>query len=309
MQQITVTPEDDGIRLDRWFKRHYANVPFLLIAKLIRKGQIKLNSAKADIATKIQTDDIISFKDFANIERAPKSQSPIPPYYEKMILDAVIYKDDDIIVLNKPIDLAVQGGSGIKISVDDLAVFLQFEYDEKPKLVHRLDKETSGILILARKASVAAKLSEGFRSQNIHKEYIALVNGCPRPHSGKIDLPLEKVVSNNFEKVEHSSTGQKAVTLYKVLDHAADRLALVEFQLITGRTHQIRVHSASIGHPLIGDDKYGNRDDIPSSIEKKLYLHSYKTSFKYKNKTLSFKAQLPKHFKDAIKTLGLHLFE
>lgn len=308
-QTIIVNQDDNGIRLDRWFKRHYPNTPFGIIAKLVRKKDIRLNDKRADIADKISTGDKLSFPMLKEYDDEPtqKRTNDISDDDIKMILDSVIYKDDYIIVINKPTGLAVQGGSKIKISVDVLAEHLKFEYDEKPKLVHRLDKETSGLLVLARKSNVAADLSRVIQGKHFDKTYLAICVGVPKVLSGKIDTPIEKLedAETKFEKVKPSQTGKKAVTFYQVLDRAEKQYSLIQADIITGRTHQIRVHLSSIGCPILGDEKYGQRSEVSRVVEDKLYLHAYKLGFTLYAKKYSFDAEFPPHFKEALNDLGL----
>ncbi len=303
LNNIKVKNDDAGIRLDRWFKRHYSHVPFGLVAKMVRKGIIKLNSKKADIASTLEVGDEIRFPNF-EIQAEP-TQRKSNPKLEKEIIDSIIYKDQNIIVLNKPVGLAVQGGTKIAYSIDDVSDCLRFGYDDKPKLVHRIDKDTSGILVLARKANVAAKLAEIFRFKKMNKFYLAILQGVPKPHSGKIDIPIAKEEKDKFEKVRKNSKGQKALTYYRVMDYTANKFALVEFELVTGRTHQLRVHSSLIECPILGDEKYGLRDEVSSNIPMQLYLHSYKMEFEFEGKILKFKAELPKQFRETLNTLGL----
>jgi 23S rRNA pseudouridine955/2504/2580 synthase len=211
---VKVNHDDEGIRLDRWFKRHFKHVPFGMIAKLLRKGLIKLNGKKCDVSQKIQTGDEIMFPEFTidpDVKIAKRNDK-----LEKEIVDSILYKDENIIVLNKPVNFAVQGGSKIAYSIDDLSHCLQFGYEDKPKLVHRLDKETSGILILARKANIAAELARIFKHKELKKYYLAILQGVPKPHEGKIDIPIEKFEKDKFEKVRKThNKSKRAVTFYK----------------------------------------------------------------------------------------------
>lgn len=303
LNNIKVKKDDEGIRLDRWFKRHHKHVPFGLVAKMLRKGIIKLNGKKTDISKILQTGDEIRFPNF-DIQAEP-TQRKSNPKLEKEIIESIIYKDKNIIVLNKPVGLAVQGGTKIAYSIDDISDCLRFGYDEKPKLVHRIDKDTSGILVLARKANVAAKLAEIFRFKKMQKFYLAILQGVPKPSQGKIDIPIEKEQKGNFEKVRRNPKGQKALTYYRVMDYTANKFALVEFELVTGRTHQLRVHSSLIDCPILGDDKYGKREEVSSNIPLQLYLHSYKMEFEFEGKTIKIKADIPKQFRETLNTLGL----
>lgn len=313
MKTIIVKFDDGDTRLDRWFKRYYPSVPFSLVAKLIRKGQIKLNGKKADIADRVNEKDEISFKEFLLENTSVEEPSKAKDYQHdkkfqyliKDLVNSIIFKDDNIIVLNKPAGLAVQGGTKVKYSLDDLMEHLQFEAPIKPKLVHRLDRETSGLLILARTQKAAKDLSHLFQRRRLEKKYVAIVNGCPRPFEGKIEFPLEKIAKGNMEKAEKSENGKAAITKYRVLDHAADRAALVEFELVTGRTHQIRAHIAMLNHPILGDDKYGSRQNGISGMHNNLFLHSRRLAFKFLDRDYEFEAPLPKHFREALKELGL----
>jgi 23S rRNA pseudouridine955/2504/2580 synthase len=306
MQVYTVSQGDDNIRIDRWFKRHLKDVSFTQVAKLIRKGQIKLNGKKVDVSSRVVEGDQISFKNnFVSTGDKPKKAVNIPQEVIKEIQDAVIFKDEVLLAINKPAGLAVQGGSKISYSIDDLAEYLKFDNEEKPKLVHRLDRETSGILILARSTASAAKLAELFKKKTIDKFYIALLAGVPRPFIGKIDLPLEKEREVEFEKVKHNKDGAKAVTLYEVLDHAASQYSLVRFKLLTGKTHQLRAHSSLIDCPIVGDRKYGRTDVKQSLMSDKLHLHARHIEFNLDGKNYNIMADLPKYFDLSLENIGL----
>ncbi|MDF3047292.1 MAG: ribosomal large subunit pseudouridine synthase [Candidatus Midichloriaceae bacterium] len=308
-QTVTITSEDADIRLDRYFKRYHPEVSFGVIAKLVRKKDIKLNGKRADISTKLAEGDSLSYPKLQETALTTRDSIQHKDKDIELIKNSVIFMDENIIVLNKPSGLAVQGGSKIKISVDDLAEYLKYDYKDKPKLVHRLDKETSGLLVLARKTSIAADLSEVIKRKNFHKIYLALCLNTPKLASGKIDMPIEKTLDTktNFEKVTTTAKGKNAVTYYKVVDKAASKYSLIEAEIITGRTHQIRVHLSSIGCPIMGDDKYGIRSEISSGIRDKLYLHAYKLEFELKGKKYKFAADLPNYFADALNDFGLIL--
>ena len=222
----------------------------------------------------------------------------------EFILSLVIYKDDNIIVLNKPSGLAVQGGTNTSRHVDGMLEALRFELNEKPKLVHRIDKDTSGVLVLARNRTWADRLTKAFREHTLPKTYLALVNSCPKNPAGEIKAPLEKC----GEKSLVSPDGKPAATVYKTLDEVGSKFALVEASPLTGRTHQIRAHMEYIGCPIVGDDKYfgGEKRQKYASIPDKLYLHAYKIDLSalYNKKTV-IKAALPEHFKKALAALGI----
>ena len=294
----TVTLDDEGIRLDRWFKRNRKEIAFTIIAKLLRKGLIRINGKRAEISSKLDNGDIITYPLIEAreeiFEKSPNGKM------KKAILDSVIFKDENIIVLNKPAGMAVQGGTNIKDCVDDLAEFLKFGYDQKPKLVHRIDKETSGLLILARKTNIAAKLAELFRSKEVTKNYIAILVGVPKPNAGTIKTEIES---------EDKKKKQFSISNYEVLDYAANEYCLCNLEPVTGRKHQLRVHAAHIETPILGDAKYSKRNPQININQKFMYLHAYKISFNLMGKKYSLKAQVPPHFKSAFKELGLTLSE
>lgn len=305
---ITIDPQNNDIRLDRYFKRHYNHVNFASIAKLIRKKLIKVNGKRADISTRLISGDIVIIPDFINEQIFTPKEINIDTKYIKLIKDAVIFKDENIIVINKPSGLAVQGGSKIKISVDDLSVYLQDEYPQKPKLVHRIDKDTTGLLVLARSSNIAAKISEVIKFRKFHKHYLAICLNRPKNSSGKIDFPLQKIKDENidFEKVEKTKDNtKKAITYYDVLDYAAQKYCLIQVQIITGRTHQIRAHLSMIGCPILGDDKYGINSNISHIEQNKLFLHAYRLEFELLGKNYRFIADLPSYFIQALNNLGL----
>jgi 23S rRNA pseudouridine955/2504/2580 synthase len=306
MQVTEISSEDNDIRLDRFFKRHYQNIPFTIVAKLARKGRIKINGKKADVSTRLKIGDSLEFPEFTT-EELPERDVIIPENAIKEIQRSVLHMDDDVILLNKPAGLAVQGGSGIRYSLDDLAEYLKFDYPQKPKLVHRLDKETSGIIVMARKVNVAARLGELFRFKKIDKIYLAIIKGVPSPLSGKIDISLEKEAEDGFEKVRNHEQGKKAVTYYQVIDDCGGEFALVALKLITGRTHQIRAHLSMIGHPILFDDKYGDENCHVNALDPQLYLHAYEISFNYNDEKYQVSAPFPKYFNDALKVLGLNV--
>lgn len=305
MQSILVTFEDNGIRLDRFFKRHYANIPFTIIAKLIRKGKIKVNTKKADISTRLAENDKIFYPAFTD-EELPVRDYEIPQRMIREVEEAILFKDENILVINKPAGLAVQGGSKIKVSLDDIAEHLKFGNEKKPKLVHRLDRDTSGIIIMARKVNIAAYLGELFKQKKIEKIYLAIVKGIPENMVGKIDIPLAKEVNEGFEKVGTSKNGKRAITYYQVMDHSGREFSLLALKLVTGRTHQIRAHLAMIGCPILFDEKYGAEDSIVNDIEPQMYLHAYEMNFDCYDRHYNIIAPFPKYFKDTLNRLGLN---
>lgn len=311
VKTVKIKPEDDGIRLNRWFLREYPSLTLSRLQKLLRTKQIKADGKKAETSTRLSAGQELRIPPLDN-EKAEKTEKIISQNDVDYIMSMVIYKDENIIALNKPSGLAVQGGTNTFKHIDGFLDALKFENSEKPKLVHRIDKDTSGVLLLARNRKYADILTKAFREHCLQKTYLALVRGCPDKLEGTINYPLEKI----GEKMNVSKTGQKAVTEYKVLDRAAKKYALIEAKPLTGRTHQIRAHLEAIGVPILGDDKYfGSKRLHLSEIADKLYLHSYKIDLSgiymsgiYNKKTI-IKADLPKHFAEACEFFGLEMCE
>lgn len=285
MKPFTITNEDDGIRLDRWVKRHMPGITHGMLEKGLRKGWVKLDRKKTTASARLEEGQVIEFAESLvaqGASAAPQHSktSTISDADAKMIKKAVIYEDAELIAINKPAGLAVQGGSGQTKSVDALARALVGDGEIVPKLVHRLDKDTSGVLILAKTAKAATSMSRMFAGKQVEKEYVALVVGLPKPRQGRIDMPLIKTVrgkNSMIEKVDIDfDDGKDAVTEYEVISNAGQKYAWVKLKPITGRTHQLRVHMASIGHPIVGDGKYGGAEAFirGGGIAEKLHLHA-----------------------------------
>jgi 23S rRNA pseudouridine955/2504/2580 synthase len=299
---VKIEEKDDGIRLNRWFLREYPALTIGRLQKLLRTKQIKVDGKKAETSTRLQAGQEMRLPPLDNEKAQPKNNF-VNKNDTDFIMSLVIYKDKNIIVLNKPSGLAVQGGTNIGRNIDGMLEALKFENAEKPRLVHRIDKNTSGILVLARNRQYAEILTKAFREHTLQKTYLALVRGCPEKDEGDINLPLEKI----GEKVVISSGGKKAVTKYRVLDKAAKKYALIEAMPLTGRTHQIRAHLEGIGTPILGDDKYFGAERIHlNEVADKLYLHAYKIDLSYiYGKHTVITAELPRHFAEACKFFGL----
>ncbi len=308
VQLVTVNSEDNDVRIDRWFKRNFPKVSHTSIEKALRKGQIKVDGKKVESSYKVKEGEIIRVPPMIEYTREEKIKKEIDPKYIKDMRESLIYKDEDILVINKPAGLAVQGGVGIDVSVDSLLDFMRFDYTERPKIVHRLDKDTSGVLVLARKTSVAAKLGEAFRNKDMEKIYWAVVIGKPDKSEGKISIPLLKSDTGaGKEKVVANEKGQLATTFYRVMDNAADKVSLVELRPITGRTHQLRVHMAEIGHPILGDGKYGGKEAFVDGLGKKMHLHARKLTLPpVKGKQREFIAEVEGIMKKTLQELELN---
>ncbi|MEI7670122.1 MAG: RluA family pseudouridine synthase [Pseudomonadota bacterium] len=309
MNEHKITAEDSDIRLDRWFKRHFPSVTHGFIEKALRKGDIRLNGKKVKSSERVAEGQTIIIR--CKLPEAEEAQIKKPVAFKTssedaaMLMAAVLYKDDDIIIINKPAGLAVQGGTGITKNIDAMLDCLRFDAKERPKLVHRLDRDTSGVLVLARSAKSATRITKLFASKEVIKVYWALVIGVPEIMQGKIDLPLSKQEDGDIEKVGVDKIdGKKAITLYRVIDRLSNKLCWVELSPITGRTHQLRVHMSEIGHPILGDGKYGGKDAFIEGmdISRKLHLHAQKIIIP---DVLEVEAPLPPHMKKSWRTLGL----
>lgn len=300
---VSVKAADDGIRLNRWFLKYYPNLPLARLQKLLRTKQIKVDGKKCEASTRLSVGQQLRIPplddEIKAFEAKRQSKQDV-----KFITSLVVYKDDNILVLNKPAGVAVQGGTNIKKHIDGMLDALRFERDEAPKLVHRIDKDTSGLLVLARDRKNAELLTKAFRDKDIKKTYLALVCGVPKSREMIIDKPLLK----QGEKMTVSSGGQKAVSEMRVLDSLGDKAALVELSPKTGRTHQLRVHMQYIGNPIMGDDKYfiDKRLKI-NDLADKLYLHAYKIDLSGIYKNLKLTAELPQYWHEALEFLGLKL--
>nr|MBQ0091376.1 RluA family pseudouridine synthase [Candidatus Enterousia merdequi] len=316
---ITISDVDAGTRLLRWFLRNYPGMLQRDFYKLCRGGQIRINSSRCHGAEILSTGDVIRIPPtLSSYKKVNKTETG-----EKFSLtdlenlrQCIIHNDKDIVVFNKPAGLAVQGGTGIKKSIDKMAAAL-FPYD-KISLVHRIDKETSGLLVVAKNQKAAQDLSLQFQNKTAHKEYLALLNGTLSERTGIIDNYVAKgYVFDDFAKIPKEIVAQRAITEYKVLSEASGLLSWVLFSPKTGRTHQLRLHSAfSLGAPIIGDDLYGYKqskknNSIFESLLKtqKLFLLAYRITFKHPGtgKTMTVRANVPDFMQSVIKFLELQL--
>jgi 23S rRNA pseudouridine955/2504/2580 synthase len=312
----TITDADNDIRLDRWFKRHMPNVTHGMLEKFLRKGDVRIDGKKAKSSDRLSEGQKLEIHFNAANIKAPEKTKPVKkalsPEDALMMQRAVLYKDANIIIINKPFGLAVQGGTGISKSVDDLLGALMFDSKDRPKLVHRLDKDTTGVLVLARNTKAASILMKGFLGKDIDKTYLALVIGQPLPLKGTIDKPLAKCVvgQGDFELMQVSESGKRAISEYHVVEMLGGKFSVVELSPVTGRTHQLRVHMAEIGHPIVGDGKYGGKLlEKAMDVENKLHLHAARIQIPAMlgAKKIDVRAPLPPHMKKSFDTLGIYI--
>ncbi|HEY1125784.1 MAG TPA: RluA family pseudouridine synthase [Sphingobium sp.] len=312
VRQFRVAADDDGIRVDRWFKRHMPDVSFAIVSRWARTGQLRVDGARVGPGDRLgegQTIRVPPLEPMAATASARKAR-PRPVLTEDQLAFAeelVIHRDAQAIVINKPPGLATQGGTKTHEHVDGLLDALMFERDDRPKLVHRLDKDTSGALLLARTSRSAAHFAKAFSSRTARKVYWALVIGVPSINDGFIDLPLAKQPGTGGEKMHvDEKEGMPARTRYRVIERAGNRAAWVELQPHTGRTHQLRVHMAAIGHPIVGDGKYGGKDAFLSgTISRKMHLHARRIRVDHPDGSpLDVYAEPPPHFRESLTDLG-----
>ncbi len=326
-----VAPDERDIRLDRWFRRHYPLLPHSRLSKLLRTGQVRVDGKRAQAGQRLSPGQQIRVPPLAlNIDgpvnasqgketrakTGPSKATPrvTSPDKAAQVQSWVIYRDDDVIAINKPSGLAVQGGTGTTQHLDAMLDDLAFE-GERPRLVHRLDKDTSGVLLLARSAAMAAKLAEAFRDHTTQKTYWALVAGHPRPISGIINAPIAKRASpDGFEKMTPISgndpkdgKADKAQTYYDTIEVCGTRATWLRLRPVTGRTHQLRVHCAVLETPIVGDAKYGGPDAQIPGLPRKLHLHAAGITLPHPRtgRPLTARAPLTGHMAKSWAFLGL----
>ncbi|HYD98421.1 MAG TPA: RluA family pseudouridine synthase [Alphaproteobacteria bacterium] len=312
----TVAADEADTRLDRWFKRHYPQVTHGHLQKLLRTGQVRVEGKRAKADQRLEPGQTVRVPPIRPEDDRPEAAKARPAVSEreaKELLRRVLYKDDDVIVIDKPHGLAVQGGTGTTKHLDGMLDALAFD-GERPKLVHRLDRDTSGVLVLARNVFAANALAKTFRGHEARKIYWAIVMGHPQPYQGRIDLALAKQAGPRGERVaEAGEEGQKAVTVYTTLEHIGRKAAWLALWPQTGRTHQLRVHCASaLKCPILGDGKYGegaaHADLLGSEIDNKLHLHARRIIMPHPRKgRIDVTAPPSPHFQATLDYLGLSL--
>lgn len=306
-----VGENEHDLRLDRWFKTHFPALAFGRLQKLLRTGQIRVDGKRAKTSLRLQSGQAIRIPPLGDGEgregaRQPGDRPAVTAADRAFLLGLVIYKDRDVFVINKPSGLAVQGGTKTERHLDGMLDGLVDGDEERPRLVHRLDRDTSGVMILARNRAAAASLGAAFKGKDTRKLYWAITAGVPSPQEGEISMPLSKGGGRGHERViADPEEGKSAITWYKVIDTAGKRAALVALWPRTGRTHQLRAHMAALGCPIVGDGKYGGAeayltgDDFPS----KMHLHAREIDIPGSGRRVV--AALPDHMLQTIRMLGL----
>jgi len=329
-----VEEEENNMRLDRWFRLHYPDLGFGALQKLLRSGQIRLDGKRAKSDMRLQAGQFIRVPPLNNVvptsagDNAKLEGSEAEPgradsagVTKRLLRQAgdgdvlakmLLYEDDKVFIFNKPAGLAVQGGSGLSRHIDGMLEAWRNKKGEKPRLVHRIDRETSGILVVARTRGAAQSLTAAFRMRESKKTYWALVRGVPRKAQDKISTWLVKEKTAQGDKMRvcphGTAAADHAVSYYRVVDNAGRNIAWLEMEPYTGRTHQLRVHAAYMGHPIIGDDKYFFADDnwqLPGGMQNRLHLHARSIRLPHPGGgILSCIAPLPPHMVQSFNLLG-----
>ena len=310
VQQIEVKPDDDDIRIDRWFKRHFPHVGFGQLQKAMRKGSIRLDGKRVKGKEHVLAGQIIRVPPFGTVDQTTAhNKDNVRQLSDADVADVqswILYQDDAVIAVNKPAGLPTQGGTGQSRHMDGLLDALRFGSPHRPKLVHRLDKDTSGVLLIARTPKAAASLAKSFQTRETDKRYWALVMGMPKREEGQIRLKMEKAPIKGNERMVVSNTGKPSITDFTVVDRASPRAAWLALKPHTGRTHQLRLHCAEMGHPIVGDGKYGGAEAfLTGSISRKLHLHSHMVRFNHPDGgVVEVTAPLPDHMQASFDMLG-----
>lgn len=307
VRQFTVQGDDHGIRLDRWFKRHLPQIGFGMVSRWARTGQVRVDGKR------VKPDDRLASGQTVRVPpggAAARAKKPVELSAEDRSLaaDILIKTTKSALVLNKPPGLATQGGTGTTRHVDRLLdAYIDSEDEPRPRLVHRLDKDTSGILLIARTPGSAAYFSKRFSGRSAKKIYWALVVGVPDIHEGLIEAPLAKQPGSGGEKMHVDEEGAPAKTRYRVVERAGNKAAWLELEPMTGRTHQLRVHCAAMGHPIVGDGKYGGQDAfLTGSISRKMHLHARRLIIDSPSGKIDATADLPEHFAATMEQMGFN---
>ena len=310
VQNLAVAQEEGVLRLDRWFRNRFPQISQIRLQKLLRSGQVRVDGKRAQASDRVYPGQVVRVPPLPDgvssvHEKKPHTKSLAAERLIKDLQGRILYKDEDVLVINKPFGLAVQGGTGTTLHLDAVLDELRFEAKQRPRLVHRLDRDTAGVLVLARTQDAARKLAASFKHHNARKYYWAVTLGRPPHMQGRIDAALAKS-GDSFEKVEHNEDeGREAITYYSVVQSAGRMASWVALWPVTGRTHQLRAHLALVGTPILGDPKYGQKDEF--EVAKKLHLFARRLILPHPNPRkglLDVVAPLPDHFRSTFAHFG-----
>jgi 23S rRNA pseudouridine955/2504/2580 synthase len=317
VETIEVKKDEAGLRVDRWFRVHFPEVGYGYLQKLLRSGQVRVDSKRVQANDRLEAGAQVRVP---KVVRTPPANAPslkaplgVSKGDRDLIERAILFEDDVVLVLNKPFGLAVQGGSGTKKHIDGILAGMADRFGDRPRLVHRLDRDTTGVLLVAKTRDAAAKLGKIFQTRSAAKTYWALVKGVPRPPQGKIEAALVKAAGPDGDRVRRALPGEQdvamhATTHYSVIDRVAHKASWVSLKPVTGRQHQLRAHMHHIGHPIVGDNKYeGDQVLVDSGIEAKLHLHARRLIIPHPagGKKIDVTAPLPPHMRATWDLLGL----
>ncbi len=314
VQTATVTPDEAGMRVDRFLEARYPGLSFSHIQRIVRKGELRVNGRRVETKDRLEEGQSVRIPPLNLDDPKPSTRAPDQDDETRKFFKSItLYEDDDVMVIDKPMGLAVQGGPGMKRHVDGLLAALTDRQGQKPRLVHRLDKDTSGCLVIAKTRFAAAGLAKSFRSRDTRKIYWALVAGVPRVKQGRVSTYLAKGEDEEgdakMQVAKHGDDGAShAVTYYAVVETAAQKLAWLSLKPVTGRTHQLRAHAAHIGHPIIGDPKYFEIEnwELPGGIQNRLHLVARRIVIPHPRtgKLIDVTAPLPPHMQQSWNLLG-----
>ena len=319
VETLQVARDEAGLRLDRWFRLHFPEVGYTYLQKLLRSGQVRVDSKRVQANARLEAGQQVRVPQVVRKPAAPKPSLQAPLGVSKgdrdIIERAILFEDEHVLVLNKPFGLAVQGGTGTKRHIDGILAGMADRFGDRPRLVHRLDRDTTGVLLVAKHRDAAAKLGRIFQTRSAAKTYWALVKGVPKPPQGKVEAALVKAAGPDGEdRVRKAQPGEQdkamhATTHYSVIDRVAHKAAWVSLKPVTGRQHQLRAHMALIGHPILGDNKYeGDKALADSGIEAKLHLHARRLVIPHPvagHAKIDVTAPLPEHMRKSWELLGL----
>jgi 23S rRNA pseudouridine955/2504/2580 synthase len=319
VETIKVAEREAGMRLDRWFRVHFPEITHGYLQKLLRSGQVRVNAKRVEANERLEAGAQVRVPKVARTPRegSPSAKAAATPSASKadreLIEGMILYEDDDVLVLNKPFGLAVQGGTGTRRHIDGILAGMADRFGDRPRLVHRLDRDTTGVLLVAKHRDAAAKLGRIFQTRSAAKTYWALVKGVPRPPQGKIEAALVKASGPDGDRIRKARPGEQkeamhATTHYSVVDRVAHKASWVSLKPVTGRQHQLRAHMEMIGHPIVGDNKYDGGMEMPAeNIEPKLHLHARRLIIPHPKqpKKIDVTAPLPPHMLGSWDLLGL----
>jgi 23S rRNA pseudouridine955/2504/2580 synthase len=311
VQTVSVTGDESGMRVDRFFEARFPGLSFSHIQRIIRKGEVRVNGKRTQPKARLEAGQAVRIPPLKVEAPAPRDDAPAAQKDRAFLKSIILFEDADVMVLNKPMGLAVQGGSGTTRHIDGMLGVLRGPDGQRPRLVHRLDKDTAGCLLVAKTRFAAAALAKTFRSRSARKVYWALVVGVPKPAQGRISTYLAKqeVEEDSFMRI--AKHGEKdavhAVTYYAVVETAAQQLAWLSLKPVTGRTHQLRAHMAHIHYPIVGDPKYFNKENwqLPGGIQNRLHLLARRIAVQHpRGGIIDVSAPLPPHMEQSWNLLG-----